>query len=685
MSGTTKRRSSEKRKEKSRDAARNRRSQEAEIFSQLCNALPVPSNVQAQLDKSSVMRIAISHLKLAKIIEKANDEDEKTDHLWMKALEGFVIILSSDVDIIFVSESVAKYLGISQIDLIGQSLLEFLHPCDHDEIVDLLCHKTTNKKKSLFLRMKCTLTTKGRSVNLKSASYKVIRLSGEFKEFEMEETSDENKENNSQQYYIAVGEPIPHPSDIEIPLDGNTFLSKHNMDMTFTYCDERIEKLIGYDSENLEKESIYNYHHALDSENLEKCYKQLFSKGQVMTERYRFLARNGGYVWVITQATIIYNNRTHRPESVVCVHYVLSGVEEKNLILAGFQKEIKEDSMLKFFKPSTEDVFQPKSEINQEEMDMYMAPGMTNSMMADTAIDLTHLAPNAGDACIPLALPFAASPEPTTDENVKKAEDLFPSFKKEPDSFIACRGQDKPKSTGTTPVMSPGQPSPPTPEDYLTPFDPNDMDFMNTFFTDALPSNNNDTLEELSMRAPYISMNAENDFQLYPPTSEELLGLNKDFNPMFYERTESVFIPKEKIFPDPPKETSPSLRDLLEAQNALSSIERPQDKQILSMKRPLDKSSLEKGPPAKMLKRETGPHTSPKVKSSFDSVLLNLLLTGEDKQYGYTTKDLKAPKVPKVTIAQPRAAPNISQPQRTILPGKDLWYTLKMMTPDVSM
>ena len=56
-----------------------------------------------------------------------------------------------------------------------------------------------------------------------------------------------------------------------------------------------------------------------------------------------------------------------------------SGVEEKNLILAGFQKEIKEDSMLKFFKPSTEDVFQPKSEINQEEMDMYMAPGMTNS------------------------------------------------------------------------------------------------------------------------------------------------------------------------------------------------------------------------------------------------------------------------------------------------------------------
>jgi len=43
------------------------------------------------------------------------DTDDKTDPLWIKALEGFVILLSRDVDIIFVSESVSKYLGISQV------------------------------------------------------------------------------------------------------------------------------------------------------------------------------------------------------------------------------------------------------------------------------------------------------------------------------------------------------------------------------------------------------------------------------------------------------------------------------------------------------------------------------------------------------------------------------------------
>lgn len=38
---------------------------------------------------------------------------------------------------------------------------------------------------------------------------------------------------------VVVGCPIPHPSNIEIPLGRHTFLSKHNLNMKFTYVDER--------------------------------------------------------------------------------------------------------------------------------------------------------------------------------------------------------------------------------------------------------------------------------------------------------------------------------------------------------------------------------------------------------------------------------------------------------------
>lgn len=38
-------------------------------------------------------------------------------------------------------------------------------------------------------------------------------------------------------------EPIQHPSNIDIPLDSKTFLSRHSMDMKFTYCDDRYAPL----------------------------------------------------------------------------------------------------------------------------------------------------------------------------------------------------------------------------------------------------------------------------------------------------------------------------------------------------------------------------------------------------------------------------------------------------------
>lgn len=44
---------------------------------------------------------------------------------------------------------------------------------------------------------------------------------------------------NNQSCLVAIGEPIPHPSNIEIPLDKQTFLSKHSLDMKFTYADDK--------------------------------------------------------------------------------------------------------------------------------------------------------------------------------------------------------------------------------------------------------------------------------------------------------------------------------------------------------------------------------------------------------------------------------------------------------------
>lgn len=47
-------------------------------------------------------------------------------------------------------------------------------------------------------------------------------------------------------------------------------------------------------------------------------------KGQVTTKYYRFLAKQGGWVWVQSYATIVHNSRSSRPHCIVSVNYVLT-------------------------------------------------------------------------------------------------------------------------------------------------------------------------------------------------------------------------------------------------------------------------------------------------------------------------------------------------------------------------
>lgn len=76
--------------------------------------------------------------------------------------------------------------------MMGQTIWDYAHACDHDELRETLNGRKTSPsevltgKKSadfnplmhrdMMLRLKCTLTKSGRFVNIKSAAYKVSEL-----------------------------------------------------------------------------------------------------------------------------------------------------------------------------------------------------------------------------------------------------------------------------------------------------------------------------------------------------------------------------------------------------------------------------------------------------------------------------------------------------------------------------
>ncbi|KAM4542546.1 hypoxia inducible factor 1 subunit alpha a [Odontesthes bonariensis] len=579
-----KRVSSERRKEKSRDAARCRRGKESEVFYELAKLLPLPHSVSSSLDKASIMRLTISYLRMRKLLctdepvaEKETELDIQLNSSYLKALEGFLMVLSEDGDMIYLSENINKCLGLAQFDLTGHSVFDFTHPCDQEELREMLIYRTgskkvkdTNTERSFFLRMKCTLTSRGRTVNVKSATWKVLHCSGYACVYDSptEEATDGQKQ-PSVPYLVLICDPIPHPSNIEVPLDTKTFLSRHTMDMKFTYCDERITELMGYDPEDLLNRSVYEYYHALDSDHLTKTHHNLFAKGQVSTGQYRMLAKRGGFVWVETQATVIYNNKNSQPQCVVCVNFVLSGIQEEKLVLSLEQTEdVKPEKVEKAAVESSEPVLQKKKKKEEEEeeeeekeksLELDVIKLFTQVVKPQPMVSLydqlkeepealTLLAPAAGDTIISLDF---SSPEteihmlkdvplyndvmlPATSD--KLALPLSPLPPSEPLSVSNTSSEDEtPDSFAPTPSTTLTEHSPAeadSPLDFCFPMDSDmnsdfKLDLVEKLFaidTESKTPFNTQSMEDLDleMLAPYIPM--DDDFQLRSVTPEEPLS-----------------------------------------------------------------------------------------------------------------------------------------------------------------
>nr|XP_061787627.1 endothelial PAS domain-containing protein 1-like isoform X3 [Nerophis lumbriciformis] len=349
----------ERRRAVSREAARRRRRVESDMFGDLSRLLPLPTSVRPHLDKPSVIRLAVSYIRLKALVTGNPPEGlpgtleqvltgtihrqggvggvhldcKDESDVYLRNLEGFVMVLSCEGDMMFLSENVSKYLGLTQIELMGHNLLDFTHPCDQQEIRSHLRLSSEeywcDAKRDFVMRIKSTLTLQGRSTNIKSASWKVLHCQGRTKA---------RVGPASVSCLLLTCQPLPVT---HTHLSSHTFSSEHSMDMRFTHCDHRVITLLGYSPHELVGRSVYDLCHTLDTNRLTKHHINLLLKSQSVSAKYRMLVRSGGYVWVESHSAVVPGAKPLRlrpcafqPLFIICVTYVLSGVEEPSLQLS---------------------------------------------------------------------------------------------------------------------------------------------------------------------------------------------------------------------------------------------------------------------------------------------------------------------------------------------------------------
>ncbi|XP_069048880.1 aryl hydrocarbon receptor nuclear translocator-like protein 2 isoform X3 [Lepisosteus oculatus] len=358
---------------------KRRRDKMNNLIDELSAMIPPCNPVSRKLDKLTVLRMAVQHLKSLKGATSSFAEasykpsflpDDELKHLVLRAADGFLFVVGCDRGkILFVSESVSKILNYSRAELIGQSLFDYVHPKDIAKVKEqlsasevfprerLIDAKTglqvqtdipvgtarlcSGARRSFFCRMKYNrVVVKTEDKDFKPSTskkkefqrYCTVHCTGYMRSWPASQVgveSDSEKESNNFSCLVAIGRLHPHtlpPANGEVKVKPTEFVTRCAVDGKFTFVDQRATTVLGYLPQELLGTSCYEYFHQDDLVHLaDRHRKVLRSKEKIETNCYKFKTKYGSFVTLQSQWFSFVNPWTKEVEYIVSTNTVISG------------------------------------------------------------------------------------------------------------------------------------------------------------------------------------------------------------------------------------------------------------------------------------------------------------------------------------------------------------------------
>ncbi|XP_026891603.1 basic helix-loop-helix ARNT-like protein 2 isoform X10 [Acinonyx jubatus] len=413
---------------------KRRRDKMNNLIEELSAMIPQCNPVARRLDKLTVLRMAVQHVRSLKGMTNsyAGDnyrpsfiQDNELRHLILKTAEGFLFVVGCERGkILFVSKSVSKTLNYDQASLTGQSLFDFLHPKDVAKVKEQLSsdispreklidaktdlqvhsnfhsgrsHVYSGLRRSFFCRIRrCKISVKEEHECLSTSKKKdhrkfcTIHCTGYLRSWPpnivgMEEEKDSKKDSSNFTCLVAIGR--LHPNIVpqnsgEIKVKPTEFITRFAMNGKFVYVDQRATAILGYLPQELLGTSCYEYFHQDDHSNLTDKHKAVLqSKEKIFTDSYKFRKKDGSFVTLKSQWFSFTNPWTKELEYIVSVN---------NLVLG--HSEVREASLLPCSSQLSEESSKP-SYINVPGMStgIVLGPGSIGTDLVNEVLDLQRL------------------------------------------------------------------------------------------------------------------------------------------------------------------------------------------------------------------------------------------------------------------------------------------------------
>jgi len=296
---------------------------------------------KSETTRSAILRLTANYLRVSRLFtqdSKAGEisgtslVSEGLPHL--ESMDGFFFILSEDGRLLFVSENIDKFIGYSQIEMMGFPIFNFTHPADQSKIRKVLvssfqpslsedtpavCEGSGSAspergpRQSFYIRLREKPLAKQ-----DPPQYEHMHVVGHLRR------QVDTVEHNT---FIGVMRPVRDRPITELSLvesSQDQYITRHTPDGRIVYTDHRISTIAGYLPSEVRGKSAFNFFFAEDLPWTTMAMRHMFasSNGEGSTV-YRLFTQTGELICLETRGFLEFNKTTNKIESFLCINTLI--------------------------------------------------------------------------------------------------------------------------------------------------------------------------------------------------------------------------------------------------------------------------------------------------------------------------------------------------------------------------
>ncbi|XP_065217591.1 aryl hydrocarbon receptor nuclear translocator-like isoform X2 [Planococcus citri] len=340
-------------------AEKMRRDKLNTYINELSTLVPMVSNSPKKMDKTSVLRLATTYLRIHRVTEATRDQRNVLPQIlssseWPQTLldkmDGVMLIVTSAGKIVFISHNIEKVLGHTQTELMGHGLSNITFPPDLPELRRCLtpdkedencsdnanannCTLVERQRRSFCLRLRHRCLARS-----EQPQYEPMHLNG-FLRVPKKYTCQAQKKsrkckgemtatNSNEILLVAVMKPAREMTLMSIvEASQEEYVTRHWYDGRIVFCDQRISLVSGYLPEEVKGLQAFQFMAK------EEVHWVMIALRQMLWNRegfgkscYRLKRKNGDFIYMVTHGYLEPCEDLQK-STFVCVNTLVSSEE----------------------------------------------------------------------------------------------------------------------------------------------------------------------------------------------------------------------------------------------------------------------------------------------------------------------------------------------------------------------